>query len=127
MGYSRQQHLCKGKALPTLTLLRKVGDLWLSYNAGKLAGGAFCTEQGMSEELTPGRWKTAAGQAARRTLAARWLSTIEELRTAREEYRTLHASVAIDVRALRKAAQRVHDLEQLHGVLARELGEPTHG
>ncbi|HYB32902.1 MAG TPA: hypothetical protein VED45_05675 [Steroidobacteraceae bacterium] len=28
---------------------------------------------------------------------------------------------AIDVRAVRKAAQRVHDLEQLRAVLAREL------
>ncbi|HEV2285355.1 MAG TPA: hypothetical protein VGR80_04865 [Steroidobacteraceae bacterium] len=27
-----------------------------------------------------------------------------------------------DVRALRKAAQRVHDLEQLRSVLGRELG-----
>jgi hypothetical protein len=78
----------------------------------------------MSEELTPARWKSAASQAAQRTLAARWLSTIEALQAAREEYRTLHASPTVDVRALRKAAQRVHDLELLRGVLARELGEP---
>jgi hypothetical protein len=40
---------------------------------------------------------------------------------ARLEYRAPHAAAATDVRAVRKAAQRVHDLEQLHAVLAREL------
>jgi hypothetical protein len=60
-------------------------------------------------------------QAARQTLSARWRSTLEALESARLEYRTLHAAAAIDVRALRKAAQRVHDLEQLRAVLAREL------
>jgi hypothetical protein len=39
----------------------------------------------------------------------------------RIEYRTLHAAAAVDVLALRKAAQRIHDLEQLRAVLAREL------
>jgi hypothetical protein len=33
----------------------------------------------------------------------------------------------VDVRALRKAAQRIHDLEQLRSVLARELGAPVAG
>jgi hypothetical protein len=60
-------------------------------------------------------------QAARQTLSARWRSTLEALESARLEYRTLHAAARIDVRALRKAAQRVHDLEQLRAVLAREL------
>jgi hypothetical protein len=73
--------------------------------------------------LTPLRWKVALKQAAERTLAARWRSTLESLEAARTEYRALHSSTATDVRALRKAAQRVHDLEQLSSVLAHELGE----
>jgi hypothetical protein len=67
------------------------------------------------------RWKSAVTEAARQTLSARWRSTLEALESARLEHRTLHAAAAIDVRALRKAAQRVHDLEQLRAVLAREL------
>ena len=59
--------------------------------------------------------------AARLTLVARWRSTLEALESARLEYRTLYGAAATDVRALRKAAQRVHDLEQLRAVLAREL------
>jgi hypothetical protein len=77
----------------------------------------------MDHESTPIRWRAAAAQAAQRTLAARWRSTAEALEKAITEYRSLHSSIAIDVRALRKAAQRVHDLEQLHSVLARELNE----
>lgn len=68
------------------------------------------------------RWRAAVSQAARRTLAARWRITLEALNAARREYRALHEAAAIDVRSLRKAAQRVHDLEQLQAVLARELG-----
>ena len=75
----------------------------------------------MSQSPTFARWKSAVTQAARQTLSARWRSTLEALESARLEYRTLHAAAAIDVRALRKAAQRVHDLEQLRAVLAREL------
>jgi hypothetical protein len=60
-------------------------------------------------------------QAARRTFAARWRATLEALEAARLEYRALHTTAAVDVRALRKAAQRLHDLEQLRAVLAREL------
>lgn len=37
------------------------------------------------------------------------------------EYRARYGAAAIDARALRKAAQRVHDLEQVRAVLAREL------
>jgi hypothetical protein len=77
----------------------------------------------MAQNVTPIRWKAAAAQAAQRTLAARWRSTAEALKAAVVEYRSLHSSTTIDVRALRKAAQRVHDLEQLHAVLTRELGE----
>jgi hypothetical protein len=71
---------------------------------------------------TAGRWRAAVSRAARQTLAPRWRSTVEALAAARHEYRSLHAAAAADVRALRKAAQRVHDLEQLRAVLAHELG-----
>jgi hypothetical protein len=70
------------------------------------------------------RWRAALSQAARQTLAARWRGTLEALEAAWLEYRALHGAAAIDVRALRKAAQRVHDLEQLRAVLAHELGVP---
>jgi predicted hotdog family 3-hydroxylacyl-ACP dehydratase len=63
-------------------------------------------------------------QAARQTLSARWRSTLEALESARNEYRAVRSGVTLDVRALRKAAQRVHDLEQLRAVLARELTVP---
>ena len=75
----------------------------------------------MTRSSTLVRWRTALAQAARHTLGARWRSTLEALEAARSEYRALHGAAAIDVRALRKAAQRVHDLEQLCAVLAREL------
>jgi hypothetical protein len=78
----------------------------------------------MEQRTAPTRWQVALSQAARHTLAARWRSTLEALQAARTEYRALHAAAAIDVRALRKAAQRVHDLEQLRTVLAHELGAP---
>jgi hypothetical protein len=68
------------------------------------------------------RWRRALTQAARRTLGARWRSTLEALEAAQVEYRALQGAAAADVRALRKAAQRIHDLEQLRSVLARELG-----
>lgn len=76
-----------------------------------------------SKELTPDRWQNAVKQAAQPTLGARWLATCEALQAAREEYQRLRCAEPVDVRALRKAAQRVHDLDQLHWVLARELGE----
>lgn len=75
----------------------------------------------MTEVSTLARWRAAVTQAARQTLSARWRSTLEALESARLEYRALHAAAATDVRALRKAAQRLHDLEQLRAVLAREL------
>jgi hypothetical protein len=60
-------------------------------------------------------------QAARQTLKARWRSTLEALAHARSEYAALRAATAIDVQAMRKAAQRVHDLEQMRAVLAHQL------
>ena len=75
----------------------------------------------MSQPPKLSRWRAALTQAARRTLAARWRGTLEALEAARLEYRALYAAAAVDVRALRKAAQRIHGLEQLRAVLAREL------
>lgn len=75
----------------------------------------------MPESNTAARWRAALSQAARESLAARLRSTLEALQAARLEHRALHAAAATDVRALRKAAQRVHDLEQLRVVLARDL------
>lgn len=37
------------------------------------------------------------------------------------EYRQLHAAAMTDVRAVRKATQRMHELEMLRSVLACEL------
>jgi hypothetical protein len=88
--------------------------------AGALYGCFFMPQL----TTTAGRWRAALSQAARQTLAARWHGTLEALEAARLEYRDLHGAAAVDVRALRKAAQRVHDLEQLIAVLARELGVP---
>ena len=60
-------------------------------------------------------------QAARQMLTARWRSTLDALENARADYGQLYAAAIIDVRAIRKAAQRIHELEQLRLVLAREL------
>ena len=75
----------------------------------------------MSQAPTLTRWRAALTQAARRTLGARWRSTLDALEAAQVEYQALSRAAAIDARALRKAAQRIHDLEQLRAVLAREL------
>jgi hypothetical protein len=76
----------------------------------------------MSQTAILARWRAAVMQAARQTLKARWRSTLEALAHARAEYAALRAATAIDVRAMRKAAQRVHDLEQMRAVLAHQLG-----
>ena len=67
------------------------------------------------------RWRAAVTQAARQTLGARWRSTLEALEAARTDYGALYAAKVTDVRAVRKAAQRLHDLGQLRAVLAREM------
>jgi len=83
----------------------------------------------MDPEMQPitGRWRAALSRAARESLAARWRAALASLQEARLSYRALHAAAVTDVRALRKAAQRVHDLEQLRAVLARELGAAVSG
>ncbi|HXW74749.1 MAG TPA: hypothetical protein VEK10_08050 [Steroidobacteraceae bacterium] len=75
----------------------------------------------MYETASPARWREAVARAARQTLATRWPGTLEALEAARVEYGALRVAATIDVRAVRKAAQRVHDLERLRAVLAREL------
>ena len=75
----------------------------------------------MPQTPTLMRWRRALTQAARRTLGARWRSTLEALEAAQVDYRALRGAAAVDGRALRKAAQRIRDLEQLRSVLAREL------
>jgi hypothetical protein len=75
----------------------------------------------MPESNTALRWRAALSQAARESLAARWRGTLEALHAARLEHCALYAAAKTDVRALRKAAQRVHDLEQLRAVLEHEL------
>jgi hypothetical protein len=75
----------------------------------------------MPQVPTLSRWKTAVTQAAGQVLTARWRTTLAALEAARAEYGRLYAASAIDVRAVRKAAQRVHELEQLRTVLAREV------
>jgi hypothetical protein len=75
----------------------------------------------MSHAPALSRWRTALSQAARQVLTARWRSTLDALASARAEYQRLYGAAVIDVRAVRKAAQRVHELEQRRTVLACEL------
>jgi hypothetical protein len=75
----------------------------------------------MSMLSASARWRAALTHAARQVLTARWHSTLDALECARREYLILRAAAAIDVRAVRKSAQRLHDLEQLRAVLAREF------
>lgn len=75
----------------------------------------------MSHALNLSRWRSTVSQAARQMLTARWRSTLEALENARADYGHLYAAAIVDVRAVRKAAQRIHELEQLRLVLAREL------
>ena len=77
----------------------------------------------MSQVPTLVRWRAAVTQAARSR------STLEALEAARFEFGALlHTAARMDVRAVRKAAQRVHDPEQLRAVLARAARrERAHG
>ncbi len=80
----------------------------------------------MSPENSPSRWHAALSAAAQGTLAVRWRNTLNALRAAQLEYRSLYSAEAIDIQALRKAAKRIYDLEQLRTVLATELsGRPA--
>ncbi len=75
----------------------------------------------MSPEITPSRWQAALSAAAQQTLAVRWRTTLEALRAAQLRYRALYSAERTDIRALRRAAKRIYDLEQLRTVLATEF------
>jgi hypothetical protein len=76
----------------------------------------------MSFEMTGDRWQAAATTAATMTLADRWQITTRQWLEAKAEYRALYDAEITNVAALRKAAQRLHDLGQLRKVLATGLG-----
>jgi hypothetical protein len=78
-------------------------------------------ETHVAQTPVPIRWRTALSHAASQVLAARWRSTVLSLHEARADYALLRLASVVDVRALRKTAQRVYDLEQLRTVLAHEL------
>jgi hypothetical protein len=76
----------------------------------------------MSFDARGDRWQTAATTASTGTLADRWQITTRQWLEAKAEYRALYEAEVTDVAALRKAAQRLHDLGQLRKVLASGLG-----
>jgi hypothetical protein len=78
----------------------------------------------MPEPIASTRWRAAVTQAGHQVLRSRWQNTLEALEATRAEYRRLAAAPAIDVRAVRKASQRLHELEMLRAVLAGTLN-PT--
>ena len=69
------------------------------------------------------RWKDTVVAAAQDALAVRWHIVTEELLMARAEYLALLEAERPNVSAVRRAAQRLHDLQQQCGVLTRELQE----
>lgn len=75
----------------------------------------------MSFEAISDRWQTAATSASSSTLADRWQITNRQWLEAKAEYRALYEAEVTNVSALRKAAQRLHDLSQLRKVLASGL------
>lgn len=76
----------------------------------------------MSFEATGDRWQAAATSASSTTVADRWHITTRQWLEAKAEYRALYDAEVTNVSALRKAAQRLHDLGQLRKVLATGLG-----
>lgn len=76
----------------------------------------------MSFEATGERWQAAATTASSSTLADRRQITNRQWLEARAEYRALYDAEVTNVSALRKAAQRLHDLGQLRKALASGLG-----
>jgi hypothetical protein len=72
----------------------------------------------MSFDSTRERWQAAATTAHSGTLADRWQITTRQWLEAKAEYRALYDAEVTNVSALRKAAQRLHDLAQLRKVLA---------
>ena len=75
----------------------------------------------MTFEANGDRWQAAATSAASSTMADRWHITTRQWLEAKAEYRALYDAEVTNVAALRKAAQRLHDLGQLRKVLASGL------
>jgi hypothetical protein len=75
----------------------------------------------MGFDSTGERWQAAATAASNGTLADRWQITTRQWLEAKAEYRTLYDAEVTNISALRKAAQRLHDLGQLRKVLANGL------
>ena len=67
------------------------------------------------------RWKAAVVAAAHSTLAARWQRLTNDLGVARSQYLALLQAELTDISALRKATQRLHDLQQERNVLSCQL------
>jgi hypothetical protein len=76
----------------------------------------------MSFEVMSDRWQAAATSASSGTLADRWQITTRQWLEAKADYRTLYDAEVTNVSALRKAAQRLHDLGQLRKALATGQG-----
>lgn len=76
----------------------------------------------MRFEASANRWQAAATTASTTTVADRWQITTRQWLEAKAEYRALYDAEITDVSALRKAAQRLHDLTQLRKVLSSGLG-----
>lgn len=76
----------------------------------------------MSFDSTGNRWQAAATTACSGTLADRWRITTRQWLEAKAEYLAQYEAQVTNVSALRKAAQRLHDLGQLRKVLASGLG-----
>jgi hypothetical protein len=76
----------------------------------------------MSFKATDDRWQTAAISGSGTTLADRWQITTRQWLQAKAEYRALYDAEVTNVSALRKAAQKLHDLGELRKVLASGLG-----
>ena len=72
----------------------------------------------MNFEATADRWQTAATSASSGTISDRWQITTRQWLEAKAEYRALYDAEVTNVSALRKVAQRLHDLGQLRKVLA---------
>lgn len=69
------------------------------------------------------RWRIAALTAAKSTLVVRWRMATEEWLAARGEYLALLDAERTNVPALRRAAQKLQELQEQCGVLTRELQE----
>lgn len=72
----------------------------------------------MNFEATGERWQTAATNAPSGSMNDRWQITTRQWLEAKAEYRALYDAEITNVSALRKAAQRLHDLGQLRKALA---------